>query len=92
MRAGAPRQLSATHGTKVKTDRRVGEPADRAPALADASEHTCQTCGGPGRIRLRGNGPSTWIQSSCQTFRTPYIRQAAPAASRESVRSGAFRP
>ncbi|WP_405386230.1 hypothetical protein OG596_01450 [Streptomyces sp. NBC_01102] len=60
-----------------------GEFDDRATALTHsaetASERICETCGNPGRIRLRGNGPRTWMQSSCDTCRTLPVRQAAPA-------------
>lgn len=60
-----------------------GEFADQATALTDAaetaSERTCETCGSQGRIRLRGDGPRTWMQSSCDTCRTPPVRQATPA-------------
>ncbi|MEH6374748.1 hypothetical protein V7793_10510 [Streptomyces sp. KLMMK] len=64
-----------------------GEFADRATALTDAaetaSERTCETCGGAGRIRLRGDGQRTWMQASCNTCRTTrphHVPTAAPSA------------
>ncbi|MFI1184438.1 hypothetical protein ACH4UT_33530 [Streptomyces sp. NPDC020799] len=51
-----------------------GEFADRATALTDAaetaSEHACEDCGAPGRIRLRGDGQHIWMQARCETCRT----------------------
>lgn len=51
-----------------------GEFADRATALTDAvetaSENTCDECGAPGRIRLRGDGQRVWMQARCETCRT----------------------
>lgn len=60
-----------------------GEFADRATALTDAaetdSEHTCEACGEPGRIRLRGDGPRVWMQASCGNCRVPaFSRSASP--------------
>ncbi|MFF3404377.1 hypothetical protein ACFYW6_38915 [Streptomyces sp. NPDC002659] len=51
-----------------------GEFADRATALSDAaetaSEHTCEACGAPGRIHLRGDGQRAWMQAGCDACRT----------------------
>ncbi|NGO06520.1 cell division protein SepF [Streptomyces sp. HC44] len=34
-------------------------------------EHTCEACGEPGRIRLRGDGPRVWMQAGCGNCRVP---------------------
>lgn len=51
-----------------------GEFADRTTALTDAvviaSEHTCEDCGAPGRIRFRGDGAFTWMCCLCDHCRT----------------------
>ncbi|MFI5987584.1 hypothetical protein ACIBEA_42820 [Streptomyces sp. NPDC051555] len=61
-----------------------GEFADRATALTDtaetASEHTCETCGAPGRIRLRGDRNRAWMSACCDTCR-PHL-PPHPAAAR----------
>ncbi|GAA0455402.1 hypothetical protein ABZ951_15485 [Streptomyces sp. NPDC046215] len=50
-----------------------GEFADQATAPTDAaetaSEHTCESCGAPGRVRLRGDGRQVWMQARCKTCR-----------------------
>lgn len=73
-----------------------GEFADRATALTDAaetvSERTCETCSGPGRVRLRGDGPRTWMQSSCDTCRTLPVQNTATAGSTEISRLKTARP
>ncbi|WP_157876592.1 hypothetical protein [Streptomyces graminilatus] len=62
-----------------------GEFADRTTALTDAamvaSEHTCEDCGAPGRIRFRGDGAVTWMRCLCDECRTR-PRAIAPAAGR----------
>ncbi|MFI9724661.1 hypothetical protein ACIHFE_34410 [Streptomyces sp. NPDC052396] len=63
-----------------------GEFADRATALTDAaetaSENTCDECGAPGRIRLRGDGQHVWMQARCETCRTTL--PSCPAPPRQS--------
>ncbi|WP_435611348.1 hypothetical protein [Streptomyces sp. C10-9-1] len=58
-----------------------GEFADRAAALADAaeyaSERTCELCGAPGRIRLRGTGTDIRMVACCEECR---IGSAHPGA------------
>ncbi|MFF9510943.1 hypothetical protein ACF1BU_31185 [Streptomyces sp. NPDC014724] len=48
-----------------------GEFADRAAALTEAaeteSEHTCEACEAPGRIRLGGDGNQAWMQARCDS-------------------------
>ncbi|WP_157876829.1 hypothetical protein [Streptomyces graminilatus] len=60
-----------------------GEFADRTTALTDAatiaSEHTCEDCGAPGRIRFRGDGVFTWMRCLCDDCRTQ-PRAVAPSA------------
>ncbi|MCX5357316.1 hypothetical protein OG864_00770 [Streptomyces sp. NBC_00124] len=73
-----------------------GEFADQATALTDAaetaSERTCETCGSPGRIRLRGDGLRTWMQSSCDACRTLPIRKTASPGTAEINPLGTSRP
>lgn len=63
-----------------------GEFADRAAALTDAaetaSERTCESCGNPGRIRLRGAGTDIRMVACCEDCRT------APALPRPPAPSG----
>jgi hypothetical protein len=63
-----------------------GEYADQATHLTDtaetASEHTCETCGAAGRIRLRGNSHHTWLQTSCDTRHTTWPPPSATTRNR----------
>ncbi|WP_405775533.1 hypothetical protein [Streptomyces sp. NBC_01538] len=66
-----------------------GEFADRTAALTDvatiASEHTCEDCGAPGRIRFRGDGAFTWMRCLCDGCRTRPQAVATPAGSRPAT-------
>lgn len=88
--------LYLTVADRFKEGESGGEFADRGTALTDsaetASERTCETCGGTGRIRLRGDGPRTWMQSSCYACSTLRIRQVAPGDITETSRWNASRP
>ncbi|MFK0154318.1 hypothetical protein ACIQVK_19860 [Streptomyces sp. NPDC090493] len=61
-----------------------GEFADRTTALTDAaviaSEHTCEDCAAPGRIRFRGEGASCWMRCLCDNCRTRVRAAARPRA------------
>ncbi|WJV51736.1 hypothetical protein [Streptomyces flavofungini] len=61
-----------------------GEFADCVTALTDsaetASEHTCETCGSEGRIRLRGDDQHTWMQAICDACRTTRPPHVLPTA------------
>lgn len=60
-----------------------GEYADRATALTDAaetaSEHTCEECAAPGRIRLCGDGQRIWMQARCEECHSVLPGGPAPA-------------
>ncbi|WP_371792911.1 hypothetical protein OG285_31745 [Streptomyces sp. NBC_01471] len=66
-----------------------GEFADRTAALTDVatitSEHTCEDCGAPGRIRFRGEGAFTWMRCLCDGCRTRPQAVATPTGSRPAT-------
>ncbi|MFE2522194.1 hypothetical protein [Streptomyces mirabilis] len=73
-----------------------GEFTDHPTALTGtseiASEHTCDSSGTSGRIRLRGDKPRTLMQSSSDVCRSAQPHKAEPTASEKWPHRAAPRP